>query len=260
MSEPQEPAKGRGGLLVRLAILAALLLSGALLMRLTPVGELLDKERMIELLSSVREEPWAPFALIALFCVVAVLGLPVSPVLIGGGAVFGRFYGTIYCGTGLVTAAMVAYFVGKMLGREALVQLTGSKLKRAEKIFERRGFWALVQTRFLPIPFPIVAYGAALAGVSTWRYFITSSLGLLPSTVLHTWYAPAILLAVLDGQKPVRLVIEYGIGMTLFNVVASLPQIREFLRRKARYRELQELRARRTEQRASASPGEPEAG
>ncbi|MEM1179843.1 MAG: VTT domain-containing protein [Acidobacteriota bacterium] len=240
----------RRGLLLRLALLGVLILSGFLLVRFTPLGELFDKERMIDVLQGFADKPWAPFALFGLYSLVAIFGLPASPVLIGGGVVFGRLFGSIYNVLGLIFGAMVGYFVGKAIGREALVQLAGPKLKRAEKLFEKRGFWPLVQVRFLPIPFSIVAYSAALAGVSTGRYFVTSTLGLLPATLLHTWYAPAILLAVLDGQKPVALTIQYGVGLVLLNVLTSFPQIRETLRRKRRYRELKALRAERAAKRA----------
>ena len=250
-------------MILRLALLAALLVSGFLLIRFTPLGELFDEERLIAWLESVGQEPWAPAALLALSCLVAVFGLPASPVLVGGGVVFGRLLGTVYNCVGLVAGAMVGYFVGKALGREALVQLAGPKLRRAELIFEKRGFWPLVQVRFLPIPFSVVGYGAALAGVSTWRYFLTSTLGLLPATILHTWYVPTILLATLKGEETLSLWIQYGIGLLLFNVLISFPQIRTTLRRRRRYRELRELRARRrhgrradSESRAGSDKGE----
>lgn len=242
----------RSGLYLRLAVLGVLLVSGFLLVRFTALGEIFDGERMIALLEQVRDRPWAPFALFGLYALVAVFGLPASPVLIGGGVVFGRLLGTCYNVIGLVGGAMVGYFVGKALGREALVQLAGPKLRRAELLFEKRGFWPLVQVRFLPVPFSVVGYGAALAGVSTGRYFITSALGLLPATVLHTWYAPSILLAALEGEKPIGLLIQYAIGITLLNVLTSFPQIRQALRRRRRYRQLRAIReARRAERTAS---------
>ncbi|MEM8998388.1 MAG: VTT domain-containing protein [Acidobacteriota bacterium] len=243
MGDPAQ--RRRGGMLLRLGLLGVLIVSGFLLVRFTPVGELFDKERMIDLLQGFSDKPWAPAALFGLFSLVAVFGLPASPVLIGGGVVFGRLFGSIYNVLGLIFGAMVGYFVGKALGREALVQLAGPKLKKAERLFEKRGFWPLVQVRFLPVPFSIVGYAAALAGVSTGRYFITSTIGLLPATLLHTWFAPTILLAVLDGQKPVALTIQYAAGIVLLNVLTSFPQIRETARRRRRYRELKALRAER---------------
>ena len=249
----ESKAASRTGLIIRLALLAALLVSGFLLVRFTPVGEFFDKEKLIALLESVRDRPWAPFALFGLYCLVAIFGLPASPVLVGGGVVFGRLFGTIYNVAGLVLGAMVGYWVGKGLGREALVQLAGPKLRRAELLFEKRGFWPLVQVRFLPVPFSVVGYGAALAGVSTGRYFITSFIGLLPATVLHTWYAPSILLAALNGEDVLWLTVQYAIGIVLLNVLTSLPQIRDALRRRRRYRELREIRAARAQARAESS-------
>lgn len=244
-SSSDSPVRGRGGLILRLVALVALLVLGLALVRFTPVGELFDKERMIAFLDSLRGHWWAPLVLFAIFAMAAPLGLPASPILIGGGVVFGRLWGTIYNIVGLVGGAIVAYAVGKALGREAVVQLAGPKLRRAERLFQKRSFWPLVQVRFLPIPFSVVGYAAALAGVSTSRYIVTSTIGLVPATVLHTWYAPTILLRTLAGEPVGSLLAQYGVVILVFNLLVGWPQIRDALRRRRRYREIQEIRSQR---------------
>ena len=250
MADSATPTSRRG-LVLRLVALGLLLVAGVLLIRFTPVGELFEKERMIAFFDELRGHWWAPLVLLGFYAAAGPLGLPASPILVGGGVVFGRLWGTIYNLGGLMLGAMTAYWVGKALGREAVIELAGPKLRRAEMLFQKRGFWPLVQVRFLPIPFSVIGYAAALAGVSTWRYLATSALGLVPATVLHTWYAPTLLLRTLSGEPVARLLVEYAIGLALLNLLAGWPTIQTALRRRRRYRELLEQRRQRATRRST---------
>ncbi len=242
---PDSGQKGRKSLYLKLGALFLIAASGFLALRFTPLGEYADKDRMIALFEQLRGEWWSPLLLVLLYCVAAPMGLPASPLLIAGGMVFGFWLGSLYNMIGLVAGAMAAFWVGKSLGREAIVQLAGNRLKRAERIFEKRGFWPLVQIRFLPIPFSVVSYAAALAGVSTWRYFVTTVIGLAPATLVHTYFVPKMLYSAIDGGKPVELLAAYLAALIGLNLIAGWPTIQEGLRRRQRYREIRALRAGR---------------
>ncbi len=152
---------------------------------------------------------------------------------------------------------MTAFFVARVLGREFIVQLAGKRLRRAERVFERRGFWTLVQARFVPFPFPVVSYGAAFAGVKASRFFITSAIGLLPATVMHTYFMARIYHLTFDSESPPTLFVDGGLSVfaktlavyfTLWGsliVATGWPTFREALRRRQRYRELMERRRSR---------------
>ncbi|MCG8455751.1 MAG: VTT domain-containing protein [Holophagales bacterium] len=227
---------------LRLAFVLFLMVSGLLLVTLTPMGEYFEKERIVTLFEDLRGRWWAPVVLLSAFCVAGSLGIPASPFVLAGGVVFGPVYGTFYNITGLLAGAMAGFYVAKGLGRRAVVELAGPKLKRAELIFAKRGFWPLVQVRFLPIPFSVVSYAAALAGLGAGTYLLTSALGLIPATVAHTYFAPRLVLETLDGQKPFGLLLAYASVLGLLNVLAGWPQIQSALRRRRRYRELLEKR------------------
>lgn len=237
---------GKGRWALRLVILAALLGIGVVLLKFTPVGEFFHRDRIIALLESLRNEPWTPYALVASYAVTTPIGLPASPMVLGGGMVFGPLWGAIYNIVGLVTGAMVCFWVGRGLGREAIVHLAGPKLRRAELIFNRRGFWPLVQVRFLPVPFPVVSYAAALAGVSPMRFFLTTLLGVVPSTAIHTYFGPELIRAGLEGRDMKMLGLAYILVLVLLNGFAVWPQIQERLRRRRRYRELVATRSQRS--------------
>ncbi len=169
-----------------MALLAAILASGFILVRFTPLGDYFTQERMIAVLEQLRGSPWSPVLLTVLYVVLAPLGLPMTPLVAGGGVVFGPYLGSFYNTLGLLLGATSAYYVGKALGRDFIVHLAGPRFRRAERMFEKRGFWPLVQLRFVPIPFWLVSYGAAMAGVKVARFLITSTLGVIPATVMHT--------------------------------------------------------------------------
>jgi uncharacterized membrane protein YdjX (TVP38/TMEM64 family) len=225
---------------LRMALLLAILATGFLLVRFTPLGGLFNKDRMIALLDGLRASPWSPALLIGLYVILAPLGLPMSPLLAAGGVVFGPVWGSLYNTLGLLLGAMSAYVVGKALGRDFIVHLAGPRLRRVERAFERRGFWPLVQMRFLPIPFWLVSYGAAMAGVKVPRFALTSTLGLIPATVMHTYFLWRVV------TDPTWLTgVLYLACWGTFVVVTGWPTFRDTWRRRRRYRELTERRQER---------------
>jgi uncharacterized membrane protein YdjX (TVP38/TMEM64 family) len=225
----------------RLGGLVSLVFVGLCLLLFTPLGDFLTKENIIALLEDLRTSPWTPLALILSYAVVAPFAvIPASPMLVGGGVVFGAFWGSLYNCIGLVLGSMAGYGVGRVLGREFVVQMVGSHLKRIERVFERQGFWPLVQVRFLPIPFAVVNYGAALAGVKPLRFLITSTLGLLPATLVHTYFASTL---IFDPDPFIFM--AYICTLLVLNVITGWPSIRERLRRRRRYGELLEERRSR---------------
>jgi len=222
-----------------MALLVAIVATGFILLRFTPLGQAFTQEKMIALLERLRASPWSPIVLIGLYAVLAP-ALPMSPLVAGGGVVFGPYYGSLYNTVGLLLGAMSAYYVGKALGRDFIVHLAGPRLRRAERAFEKRGFWPLVQVRFMPIPFWCVSYGAAMAGVKVPRFLITSTLGVIPSTVMHTSF---IWKLVKEPSAAVGMLYLACWGTLI--AVTGWPTFRDSLRRRQRYRELTDRRGSR---------------
>jgi uncharacterized membrane protein YdjX (TVP38/TMEM64 family) len=228
---------------LRGAVLVAVVLAGFLLFRMTPLGELLTEERMTTLIGEVRGVWWSPVLLLALYLVLAPMGMPMSPLIVAG-AVFGVRFGSLYNLTGLFFGAVASYGLARLLGRDFVLHLSGERLRRAEGLMERHGFWPLVQTRFLPLPFPVVNYGAALAGVDLPRFVAASVVGLVPSTLMHTFFI-AMLFESSGGQR-IALLVTYAAVFLLVNVILSVVWVREKPERGTRLREAFRQRFSRT--------------
>lgn len=231
------------GTLLRLAFLALLLSSGFFLLRWPPIAEQLTQENITALLTQLRAHWWSPILLVASLAITAAIGLPVSPLVVGGGAVFGAVAGSALNTGGLFLGGLIGYGIASRLGRDAIRQLTGPKLRRAERVFERRGFWPLVQIRFMPFPFALINYGAALAGVKAGRFLLTTALGIAPSTVMHTVFASK--LAAADESSRLAIVTWWGAVWATLAIVTGLPTVRNALRRRRRYRDLVAARQQR---------------
>ncbi len=250
MSSPAPAESGSGGILaalrriprkawLRMGLLVAIPVSVFIVLRFTPLGAYFTQAQIIAFLERLRASPWSPVLLIGLYTVLAP-ALPMSPLVASGGVVFGPWYGSLYNTAGLILGAMSAYWVGKALGRDFIAHLAGPRLRRAERAFERRGFWPLVQVRFMPIPFWLACYSAALAGVKVPRYALTSTLGVVPSTVMHTCFIWKLF------TDPSALVgMLYIACWGTLALATGWPTIREGLRRRQRYRDLKEQRKSR---------------
>ncbi len=231
-----------GTVWLRALLFAALVLAGIGVVRFSPLGEMLTEERIVSLIEKIRDTWWAPILLIGLYALVSTLGLPPAPLLVGGAA-FGAVYGTVYNLVGLLLGALLAYWLARLLGRDFVIRVTARRLRRAESVFARHGFWPLVQTRFMPLPFAVVNFGAALAGIRPLFFLAASAIGLVPSTMLHTCFiARAIVTQGVDRAVTLAM---YAGSFVLFNILLSTLWLKERARRRKRYRELVAFRAER---------------
>ena len=175
------------------------------------------------------------------------LGLPATPLLLAGGLIFGTFWGWILNFAGCYLGATLSFFIGRALGRDFVTQLFGDRLKRFERMLNRSGLWAMVRVRFLPLPFPVVNFGAALAGVRPSIFLISTAIGLFPSALAFTYFAAALANAAEHNRGAVagQLALSAA-GLLLLSLI---PSAIVRWRRVRRYRELRARRADRTRER-----------
>lgn len=132
--------------------------------------------------------PWAPLGLVTLFIVQQLL--PVFPnfLLIAlSGLLFGLPWGVAWAWLGIVAAAAVLYAVGTRWGRRLVTGMVGDeRLLMAESLMLRRGAWAVLGIRMIPVlPSYLVSYLAGIVRVPFGVYLAGTALGVLPGTVLY---------------------------------------------------------------------------
>ncbi len=231
----QEAKDSGGGAWVKAAIFLLILVGGYLLVNYTPVGEWTSEERIRASLIDIRSIWWTPFALLALYAVVAPTGLSMFPLTIAGAA-FGPIAGSFLNMVGIVIGAATSFAVARALGRDFVVRVTGDRIRKAERMVNRQGFWPLVQVRFLPVPYPLINFAAALAGVPAKRYMLASVIGLIPATLIHSYFIARLIYT--NGHERLEVGLLYAAVLVTINGAIGFAWWRTQRQRRARYRAL----------------------
>lgn len=166
---------------VRIAVLGtfvAIVTVVAVLVDVPSVTELRDRFSGTGLLGGVA------FALG--YAVLSLLPLPATVFTIAAGAVFGMGRGVPIVVLGASLGAFAAFFLGRLLGRDAVQHLTGGRLATLDRFLSRRGFWAVLVARLTPVvPFLALNYLSGLTAVRPSHYLAATVIGIVPGTVAY---------------------------------------------------------------------------
>jgi uncharacterized membrane protein YdjX (TVP38/TMEM64 family) len=224
------------------AFLIIFVLAGVMALRWSPLGDFVSEDRLLALLQDIRGIWWAPLALLALYALLAPFGVTMVPLLVAGAA-FGPLAGSVYNTTGLLVGALVNFWLARNFGRQFVARALGPRGGKLERFSNRHGFWPLVQARFMPLPTNVVDFGAALAGVVPGRFVLAAVVGLVPSTVIHSYFIASLM--EVQGSDRLWYGLAYGATFIIFNLLIGIPWLGNQRQRRARYRNLLEQRRKR---------------
>lgn len=171
-----------------------------------------------------RNELWAGPLLVGLYALFGLLGLPVSPLMFAGAVVFGVLTGWFYNLLGCIIGSILSFGAGRWLGGELIRKLAGrSRFDAMLKIWDRHGFWTVFRLRFVPLPFPFVNYGAALAGIRFGTYFVASALGMAISIGVWTYLFNALFEATAGARSGV--IVKSAIALLALLALSFVPAL-----------------------------------
>ena len=190
-SRPLRPTRLARHLLTRLrpllvALACVLVVLGiALAWRYTPLSGLVTADNVRAVLKTVRGEPWAILIVVLVFVLAGAIIFPLNILILTTAAVFGPWLGILYGGAGTVTSGLVMFFLGGLLGREALYRMLGERWRHGLEGVRKRGLLAVVTFRLLPIaPFTLVNLAAGASGIRFVDFLVGTLIGMLPGLVL----------------------------------------------------------------------------
>lgn len=118
---------------------------------------------------------------------VVISPIPSAPLAVVAGAIWGPVLAGIYSVIGGFLGSLIAYFLGRTLGRSAIKALTGKIIYFSKKRGEIYLGWFIFITRLLPVlSFDLISYAAGIANLSLPIYVTATLLGMIPSTLLLT--------------------------------------------------------------------------
>ena len=191
-SRPLATRARRTRTIATIAVAVALIVL-AIAWTVTPIARVLDARTMAMVHASMRDWPFAPLVVVAVY---VVAGLIVTPVTLLIGAtllLFGPRPGALYGYLGMMASAVVVYAIGRFAARELiddwLAKRADSRLDAFNRRLERRGLLAVALTRLTPVPFSLqnLAMGASRIGFVD--FVVGTAIGIVPIIALMAGFA-----------------------------------------------------------------------
>ncbi len=238
MSESAEKSSSKAW--IKALVFVLILVAAFAAVRYTPLGELTSEERIRASLMDIRSIWWTPLVLLVLYALVGPTGISMFPLTIAGAA-FGPYAGSLLNTFGIIIGAFTAFLVARALGRDFVLRITGDRFRKAERLLNRQGIWPLIQIRFMPVPYPVVNFAAALSGVPLKRFMVGSIIGLIPATLIHSYFIARLIYT--NGSERLEVGLTYAAVLIAINALIGFAWYRRSRQRRARYIELKEARS-----------------
>ncbi len=167
---------------LKVAVFALLLLAALAAAR---SGVLPSVTEMREAVSSLGR--LGPLVFVLGYALLVLVPSPKGVLTAAGGALFGLWGGAALALTGAVIGSLAAFEIGRLLGRDAVVRMTGGRFARVERVLGEHGLAAVFAVRLAPVvPFTLINYGSGVAGVTRRDFLLGTTLGMIPGAVAYS--------------------------------------------------------------------------
>lgn len=130
--------------------------------------------------------PLGALAFVVGYALLCLLPAPKAVLTALGGLLYGLWLGALLSWVAAMTGAVVAFGLGRGLGRDAVDRLTRGRVARADALLAEHGLGAVVAARLVPVvPFTAINYAAGLTGVRWRHYVVGSALGMVPGSLAY---------------------------------------------------------------------------
>lgn len=145
---------------------------------------------------------WSLLLYIGLIALSVVISpIPSAPLAMIAGTLWGTVAAGIYSVIGGFLGGLIAYYLGRTLGRSTIKAITGKAIYFSKRKGEIYLGWLIFVTRLLPVlSFDLISYGAGATGLSLPIYATATLLGMIPSTFLLTYLGDRLVVEFLQGM------------------------------------------------------------
>ena len=134
---------------------------------------------------------WGPIFIIVAMVVQIFLFFMPSPVLMVISVLaYGPIWGTILAIASVLVASAVGYFVGRLIGEDALYKLIGKSQKdKMESYVAQYGVWVVVISRLSPaFSNDAVSLVSGMVKMNFWKFMLATFAGITPLAILLAWF------------------------------------------------------------------------
>jgi uncharacterized membrane protein YdjX (TVP38/TMEM64 family) len=158
------------------------------------------------------------------YVIATVFGVPGTIFTLAGGAIFGIVLGSILNWAGATLGAVGAYTLARRLGSDAVRDLLGRRATTLDTLTSKVGFAPLFRLRLIPVvPFNALNFAAGLVPVPFHAYVLSTALGIVPGTVVYTYFADSLVAGVTGARD--RAFVHVAIAGALLIALSFVPAL-----------------------------------
>jgi uncharacterized membrane protein YdjX (TVP38/TMEM64 family) len=197
---------------IRLGILAVILGAASLIAWRLGYFQLLANGGLRRLLDRLHRVPFIGPLYIVGYAIVASLGIPLTPLVLLAGALFGFVEGAIVAWVGLILGTSGAYWIARLIGGKSVSKLLAGREDIVERLHGKRGFLTLLRLRAIPvIPSILLDYAAGTARMDYLAYVGATMLG----SLIYAFLASRVATGLTTGAAHEALMWSLGAGCFL---------------------------------------------
>lgn len=149
--------------------------------RLTPLREYLDLQTVLAATTQIQALPASPAIVLGVFLLASLVSFPITLLIVVTMLAFGPWAGAAYAVTGCLLGAAAGFGAGHALGRDTVTRLAGPRINELSTRLARRGIFAVIAVRVIPVaPFTVVNLVAGASHIRLRDFMIGTLIGILP--------------------------------------------------------------------------------
>jgi phospholipase D1/2 len=216
MERTRSRPTSRRAAVLRLAILVGLLLGAAAAWWQFGPTDLEGLRTFARRARAMRDAGWAAPAFMLLYLVAGSLGLPITPLTLVAGVIFGAVLGGAFSWAGAVAAAAGGYLLARRLGAAAIHSLAGKRAKKIDKLSDSTDFLTLLRLQLIPVlPLSALNVACGMARVPFGRYIAAAAVGVIPGSVIYAYFADQVIAGAAGAGSRSRAQVVLASGMLL---------------------------------------------
>jgi uncharacterized membrane protein YdjX (TVP38/TMEM64 family) len=178
----------------RLILVILFIIALALVWKVTPLSEYATPEKVVPILESVRNTPWALPAGLAFYVIGTLIFFPHMIMTATIVILFAPLQAFAIAMLGSLISGAIGFFAGRKLGPKSLRTLIGDSAKKVSHYAQKGGLLGVTLLRMLPIaPYTVVNMALGMMEISFFIFLAATVLGLLPGTLVSVFLGHSVL-------------------------------------------------------------------
>jgi uncharacterized membrane protein YdjX (TVP38/TMEM64 family) len=165
----------------------------------------------------------APIIFIAIYSIAPTFFIPITPLSVTAGVLFGPVLGTLYTTIGSTIGGCIAFLVSRHILKDWVDKKTPARVSIFKEKFQKEGWKFIAISRITPVfPFNVQNYIFGLTEIDLKTFFLVSLFSLIPGSFVYVYLGFAGKSLFKDEKN---MVINAAIAVFVFMLFLFLPQI-----------------------------------